>query len=314
MLRTGEPGFSVNVGENEGEVARNACTELTSYDDSDICNLGSINMAQIASLEEMEDVVQLATEFLVAGTLYSDLPYAKVGEVREKNRRLGLGLMGLHEWLLTHGYKYGPSKELEKYLDLYAESGKVANILCDSLGISSPVKTRAIAPTGSIGILAETTSGLEPMFCVAYKRRYLKGSTWAYQYVVDPVAKRLIDADAGVDPDLIEDCYDLAAEPERRIEFQAWLQQYVDHSISSTLNLPEWGSELNNEAGVKRFGKMLMRYLPELRGMTVYPDGARSGQPLTKVKLATALKHGDEVFYETGDVCDISHSGGTCGS
>lgn len=312
MLKTGEPGFSVNVGENEGEVARNACTELTSYDDSDICNLGSINMAQIASLEEMEDVVQLATEFLVAGTLYSDLPYAKVGEVREKNRRLGLGLMGLHEWLLTHGYKYGPSKELEKYLDLYAESGKVANILCDSLGISSPVKTRAIAPTGSIGILAETTSGLEPMFCVAYKRRYLKGSTWAYQYVVDPVAKRLIDA--GVDPDLIEDCYDLAAEPERRIEFQAWLQQYVDHSISSTLNLPEWGSELNNEAGVKRFGKMLMKYLPELRGMTVYPDGARSGQPLTKVKLATALKHGDEVFYETGDVCDISHSGGTCGS
>jgi len=312
MLSTGEPGFSIDVDENDGEDLRNACTEVSSRDDSDICNLASINMAQITSLEEMREVVILATEFLVAGTLYSDLPYAKVGEVREKNRRLGLGVMGLHEWLLKRGYRYGPCFELSDYMEVYATSGFYANLLCYKLGISRPVKTRAIAPTGSIAILAETTSGLEPMFCVAYKRRYLKGSTWAYQYVVDPVAKRLIDS--GVDPDLIEDCYDLAAEPERRVEFQVWLQQYVDHSISSTLNLPEWGSELNNVEGVHQFGTMLMRHLPKLRGMTVYPDGARSGQPLTKVKLTTALKHGDEVYFETGDVCDITHSGGTCGS
>ena len=312
MLKTGEPGFAIDANENEGEVGRNACTELTTRDDSDICNLGSINMAQITSLEEMREVVRLATEFLVAGTLYSDLPYPKVGEVREKNRRLGLGLMGLHEWLITHGYRYGSCDELADYMEIYATSGITANKLCDKLGISRPVKTRAIAPTGSIGILAETSSGLEPLFCVAYKRRYMKGSVWAFQYVIDGAAKRLIDS--GIDPDLIEDCYDLAAEPERRVAFQAWLQRYVDHSISSTLNLPEWGSEHNNEAGVKKFGKMLLRYLPQLRGMTVYPDGSRSGQPLTKVKLATALKHGDEVYFETGDICDITHGGSTCGS
>ena len=58
---------------------------------------------------------------------------------------------------------------------------------------------------------------------------------------------------------------------------------------------------------------MLVKHLPRLRGMTCYPDGARGGQPLTKVRLDTALKHGDEVFYESGDICSIA-GGGTCGS
>ena len=311
MLKTAEPGFSVDCGENSGETLRNACTEVTSRDDSDICNLGSINMARIDSLEEMQSVVELGTLFLLAGTVYSDLPYPRVGEVRVKNRRLGLGLMGLHEWMLKHDLKYGPSEELARYMEVYATSTELAARYADSLGLSRPVKTRAIAPTGTIGILAETSSGLEPMFCVAYKRRYLKGSTWAYQYVVDPVAKRLLEQ--GVDPSLIEDCYDLAKEPERRIAFQAWLQQYVDHAISSTLNLPAWGTEHNNEDTVKSFGTMLVKHLPRLRGMTCYPDGARGGQPLTKVRLDTALKHGDEVFYESGDICSIA-GGGTCGS
>lgn len=311
MLKTAEPGFSIDCGENAGEDLRNACTEVTSFDDSDICNLGSINMARIGSLDEMRHVVDLGTAFLLAGTLYSDVPYEKVAEIRIKNRRLGLGLMGLHEWLLSHGYNYGPCEELAGYLDVYAKSTEVAAVYADAWGISRPVKTRAIAPTGTIAIIAETSGGLEPIFCVAYKRRYLKGDVWHYQYVVDPAAKRLLDA--GVKPELIEDAYDLAETPERRVAFQAWLQKYVDHSISSTLNLPAWGTEFNNEDKVEEFGNMLIKYLPDLRGMTCYPDGARGGQPLTRVKLATALKHGSEVFYETADVCDISH-GGTCGS
>lgn len=311
MLKTAEPGFSIDLGENAGETLRNACTEVTSADDSDICNLGSINMAQIGSITEMWHAVELGTFFLLAGTVYSDIPYEKVGEIRVKNRRLGLGLMGLHEWMLNRGHRYGPSDELASYMEVYANSTALAAHKADEWGLSRPVKTRAIAPTGTIGIVGETTTGLEPLLCVAYKRRVLVGQTWTYQYVIDPAAKRLIDA--GVDPDLIEDAYDLAEEPERRVAFQAWLQHYVDHSISSTLNLPQWGSEHNNESKVEEFGNMLIGYLPKLRGMTCYPDGARGGQPITKVKLATALKHGDEVFYETGDVCDLT-KGGSCGS
>jgi ribonucleoside-diphosphate reductase alpha chain len=312
MLKTAEPGFSVDVGDNKGETLRNACTEITSCDDSDICNLGSINLARISNVEEMDRIVELASAFLLAGTVYSDVPYAQVDKIRTKNRRLGLGLMGIHEWLLMNGKKYGPDDELKKYMESYAKSTEYAHKWADKWELSKPVKTRAIAPTGSIGIISETSTGCEPIFCAAYKRRYKKGmNVTAYQYVVDPVAKRLVDK--GMDPNNIEDAYTLAEDVERRIAFQAWLQKYVDHSISSTINLPEWGSKLNNENTVKSFANILMKYLPELRGITVYPDGSRSGQPLTPVAYTTAMKHLGEVFIESADICDITKSG-SCGS
>ena len=310
MLKTAEPGFSIDTGVNKGETLRNACTEITSSDDSDICNLGSINLSRITDLAEMARVMELSTAFLLAGTVYSDVPYAKVDQIRTKNRRLGLGLMGIHEWLLVRGKQYGPDAELEEYLKIYAKSTEVAHKLADEWQLSRPVKTRAIAPTGSIGIIGETTTGIEPIFCVAYKRRYLKHTTWNYQYVIDPTAKKLIEK--GVNPDNIEDAYVLAENVERRVIFQAWVQQYVDHAISSTINLPSWGSELNNQDKVVQFGNMLIKHLPKLRGLTVYPDGARGGQPLTPVKYNVAARHTGEVFVENTNVCDIT-KGGSCG-
>lgn len=154
-METGEPGFSFNFGNKQNETLRNACTEVTSEDDSDVCNLGSINLGNIQSLEQFKDVVSLASKFLVCGTLRADLPYEKVYKVREKNRRLGLGLMGIHEWLLQRGHKYEVVPELHEWLKVYQqESEKAANEHCDRFYISRPVAYRAIAPTGSIGILA----------------------------------------------------------------------------------------------------------------------------------------------------------------
>lgn len=154
-MRTGEPGFSFNFGKHENETLRNACTEVTSEDDSDVCNLGSINIGNIDSLSTFKDVVDLATKFLVCGTIRAELPYEKVYKVREKNRRLGLGLMGIHEWLLQRGSKYEVTPELHEWLKVYRdESERSGNEHCDRLFISRPVAFRAIAPTGSIGILA----------------------------------------------------------------------------------------------------------------------------------------------------------------
>lgn len=93
-LKTGEPGFSFNFFKHENETLRNACTEVTSASDSDVCNLSSINMGRINSVSEMAQIVEVVTKFLICGTLKADLPYEKVYETREKNRRLGLGLMG----------------------------------------------------------------------------------------------------------------------------------------------------------------------------------------------------------------------------
>lgn len=309
MLSTAEPGFSVDY-ENARESLRNACTEVTSEDDSDICNLGSINMARIDTIEEFARIVTLGTLFLLAGTAYSDVPYSKVDMIRTKNRRLGLGIMGIHEWLLKRGKTYGVTDELHQWLAVYATSTDTAARLAEKHGLSAPVKTRAIAPTGSIGILAETTTGIEPIFCVAYKRRYLKGNVWHYQYVIDPTAKRLIEQ--GISPDKIEDAYTLAEDVEKRVRFQAEVQEYVDHGISSTINLPSWGSELNNASRVQEFGQMLIKYLHRLRGVTAYPDGCRGGQPLSPVKYNTAIKHTGEIFVEAVDICDISKSG-SCG-
>jgi len=312
-LKTGEPGFSIDIGKNSRETLRNACTEVTSYDDSDVCNLGSVNLARIESLEELKGVIECSTAFLLAGTVYSDVPYAQVDTIRTKNRRLGLGLMGIHEWLLKHGKRYGADAELDKYLEIYATSGKLISGWVNKWDLTKPIKTRAIAPTGTIGIIGETTTGGEPIFCSAYKRRYLKGGTWNFQYVIDPTAKRLIET-TGIDPDLVEDAYVLSEDIERRLAFQAHLQGYVDHGISSTINLPQWGSESNNSDTVQKIGKIIMKYLPSLRGLTTYPDGARNGQPLTPVKYTTAVKHVGEVFVEAADICEISGKGGSCGS
>jgi ribonucleoside-diphosphate reductase alpha chain len=309
-MMTGEPGFSFNFGDKENETLRNACTEVTSEDDSDVCNLGSINMGAIETLDEFRDVVRLGAGFLVCGTITADLPYDKVFEVRKKNRRLGLGLMGIHEWLLKRGYKYGMNKELRQWMEVYKEeSERAANSLCDRLSISRPVAYRAIAPTGSIGILAGTTTGIEPLYAVAYKRRYLVGGDkWKYQYVVDDTARCLVDQ--GIDPNTIETSTDLVSDWERRIAFQADVQDYVDMSISSTINLPKWGSDLNNEDKVEEFAMMLAKYAPRLRGFTAYPDEARGGQPLNVCTYKEAMRHKGVVFEENGDA---ACGGGVCG-
>lgn len=312
-METGEPGFSFNFGDKQNETLRNACTEVTSEDDSDVCNLGSINLGNIRSLEEFKAVVNLASKFLVCGTLRADLPYEKVYKVREKNRRLGLGLMGIHEWLLQRGQKYEVTDELKQWLGVYRdESKRAADEHCDRFFISRPVAYRAIAPTGTIGILASTTTGIEPLFAVAYKRRYLTdGTRWKYEYVIDGTAERLIQ-DYGLKPENIDTAYTLSGDYERRIRFQADIQDYVDMSISSTINLPAWGTESNNENRVAEFASVLAKYAPRLRGFTAYPDGSRGGQPITECDYSLA-KESKGTVYEEVDICDITGKGGSCG-
>jgi len=310
-MMTGEPGFSFNFGEKQNETLRNACTEVTSEDDSDVCNLGSINISNINSIDEFKNVVELASKFLVCGTLRADLPYEKVYQVREKNRRLGLGLMGIHAWLLQRGSGYEVTPELHKWLKVYKdESERAANEHAERLFVSKPVAYRAIAPTGSIGILAGTTTGIEPLFAVAYKRRYLTdGTKWKYEYVVDATADQLIK-EYGLDPSKIDTAYGLSHDYEKRIKFQADIQDYVDMSISSTINLPPWGSKGNSEGDVSRFAEILSKYAPRLRGFTCYPDGSRGGQPLTEVPYEEAIKHKGITYEENADRACVS---GVCG-
>lgn len=302
---TAEPGMAFNFC-RDAESLRNACTEVVSEEDSDKCNLGTVWINRCEDREEFAEVVKYSTLFLLCGGIYSDVPTEKIKQVGLKNNRIGLGLGGIHEWLMLRGHKYQCVPELHKWLAVYErESDSAAFVGAKQLGVSVPKGVRAIAPTGTIGIIAETTTGIEPLFCKAYKRRYLKDDKWVFQYVVDGAVKRLLDK--GVKLEDIQDSYDISFR--ERVKFQADVQQYVDMAISSTCNMSSWGSEDNNEDTLHKNAMILLKYAKRLRGFTVYPDGCRGGQPLTRVPLDEAVATEGIVFEEREGEC----VGGVCG-
>jgi ribonucleoside-diphosphate reductase alpha chain len=307
MLENGEPGFSIDTGQNVHENLRNPCCEVTSEDDSDVCCLGSINLARIESLDELREITSLGTLFLLAGTVYSDIPHEEVRRTREKNRRIGLGFMGVHEWLIQRGADYEVTPELHSWLSVYeGVSDTMAVKWADKHHLSHPIKKRAVAPTGTIGILAETTTGIEPVFAAAYIRKFVVGKTQKYQYVIDPTVERMRN-EYGIDPDKIDTAWNLSYTPEKRVKFQADIQRYVDMGISSTINLP---APITDPDWVKDYGDTFMKHLPNLRGLTVYPNGARSGQPLEPVSYAEAK---DKVGVTYDDNRDEQCLSGSCG-
>lgn len=306
-FKTAEPGMSFNY-RNSSESLRNACTEIVSEDDSDKCNLGTLWMSKFHDKDEFARAVDLATLFLLCGGIRSDTPTEKVREVGNRNNRIGLGLGGMHEWLMRHRNDYEVTPTMHEWLSVYRDQSDASSRrYADRLSVVEPKGKRAIAPNGTIGIVAETTTGIEPLFCAAYKRRYFKDGQWHYQYVVDGSVKRLLDDDIPLE--LIErnDAYALGFE--QRIKFQADVQDYVDMSISSTSNMAPWGSESNNEGNVQEKADILYKYAPRLRGFTCYPDGCRGGQPLTKVSVEQAMAEEGHVFIEEVREC----TNGVCG-
>ena len=181
-------------------------------------------------------------------------------------------------------------------------SDATSRSFADQCSVSRPVANRPLL----LAVLASGWHeyGVEPIFAVAYTR-YLRGSDrWHYQYVGQCRAKlidRYADRRGRVNTRL--------AEPERRIKFQADVQDYVDMSISSTINLPAWGSDLNNEDTVEPFAIMLARYAHRLRGFT-YADGSRGGHPA--VPYGEASNRQGESCGDP-DICDITGHGGSCG-
>lgn len=303
---TAEPGMGFNFL-RDNESLRNACTEVVSEDDSDKCNLGTLWINRFQDKESFGEAIRLSVRFLLCGGIYSSVPNEKIARVGSRNNRIGLGLGGIHEWLIRQGAGYQVTPELHKYLRIYEqESTAAAYIGAKELGVEVPKGVRAIAPTGTIGIIAETTTGIEPLFCKAYKRRYLnENQKWVHQFVVDGAVKRLMEE--GVPIESIQDSYDISFKD--RVKLQADIQNYVDMAISSTCNMPPWGSALNNEQTVKGHAALLIKYAKRLRGFTVYPDGCRGGQPLSRVELSEALGQEGVVFEEQEREC----LNGVCG-
>lgn len=304
-FKTGEPGFLFN-NIKDAFTLRNPCGEFVSDTDSDSCNLGTIFISKFTDRDDFERCVYVATKFLICGNIYSDYPLPEMRDVALKHNRIGLGLGGIHEWLVNRDFRYETPVELHKWLNVYARaSDDSAYNTARDIGMNIPSSKRAIAPTGTIGALAESTTGIEPCFCKAYKRYYYDGDKRVYEYVIDPIVKRAIDN--GKDINIIQDAYDI--DFVNRVKVQADIQQYTDMAISSTANLPEWGSEKNNESTLKEYSKILYKYAKRLRGFTCYPDKSRGGQPLERVSIEEAMSNQNKVFESNEKSC----VGGVCG-
>ena len=314
MTQTGEPGFSVDLGERRNEKLRNACTEIVSADDSDICNLGGLVLPRFDSPQAFGQAVRAGVLFLTAGTVYSDLPYEKVAEVRDKNRRLGLDILGVHEFLLRRGLRYGSDdafEALEPYMREYDRALEYAHEWQTRARLSLSVAASSGAPTGTRGIGAETTTGWEPVTYTAYGRSVItskahKADERTTHYVIDPTVARGL-REGWISPtDDIEDSSTLAYDYERRFAMQAYAQSHTDQAISMTINLPHVMTDPQER---RQFGETLYRYLPKLRGITVYPNGAIAGQPITRVPLTEALSGSDLLVAEDEEKC----ASGVCG-
>lgn len=299
----GEPGlWNIELAQKEvpEAIATNPCGEqsLPAYGN---CNLGHINLAAHKTFEEIEQTAKLLTEMLINGTLHSKFPLPEFYARVDKDRRIGVGILGLHTWLVERGKSYNLDSDDRKFFDkLYNIIRDHADKYANKLRINKPETVTTVAPTGTVSIMMGVTSGIEPMFCAAYKRTYYTGGVDQQldaKVFVDPLAKECLDKNIKV-----QDSFSLTTE--EHLAMQIEIQNtFVDNSVSKTINLPTVGTF--NISNVKR--AVLKALSKGIKGVTLYPDGARGNQPMQPVPLDEAIKIENEA-----QAAESQCSTGTC--
>jgi len=329
--RSGDPGFVFIDRANNSKSnptpaielleATNPCGEqwLGPYD---ACNLGSINLAATTKRvgetvfldwEELERVTRLTVRFLDDVIDVNPLPLPLIQEKVRANRRIGLGVMGWADLLFLLGIPYDSDEALklgeeimakidewgwDASRDLAKERGPFPNFPESIYANDAPVRNgtvTTVAPTGSISILADCSSGIEPIFALAFQHRVKQGKEYRILNFVNPIFKAEMERRGlwnedleqhliatgsvkgapGV-PEEIQRVYVTAQEikPEWHVRQQAAWQKYVDNSISKTVNMP-------NEATHADIAEAYMSaYDTGCKGITVFRDGCKSEQVL----------------------------------
>jgi ribonucleoside-diphosphate reductase alpha chain len=291
------------------------------------CNLGSINLAKFVSegkinWERLEEVVKVAIRFLDDVIDMNHYPVKEISEMTRSNRKVGLGVMGWADMLIQLGIAYNSQKAIdlaekvmkfiknkadETSIVLAKEKGVFPNFegsmydTSESEGIRNATRT-TIAPTGTLSIIAACSSGIEPLFALAYVRKShigKKGDDWVELIEVNPYfeeiakgkdfySKELMEkiSDSGSIKDITEvpdevkryfvTAHDIS--PEWHIRMQAAFQKYVDNAVSKTINFPH---QATKEDVSKAY---LLAYETGCKGVTIYRDGSRDVQVLTTGK------------------------------
>lgn len=307
------------------------------------CNLGSIDVAKFYDSEKrvdwdaLADTVHTAVRFLDNVVTTCHWPLPRIREIVERTRPLGLGVMGYADLLLKLGIQYGSDESLvvaeevmsfvrkeawAASLALGLEKGPMpelepnretyARFVYDELGFdrSTPLTVRnyevtTIAPTGTISLVAETSSGIEPNFSWAYIRE----DTLGKRVYVHPLAAEAlgIELDVANDESIERAACEVGARaselpayfinahdipPEQHIRVLATFQKHVDNGVSKTAN----GSEHDTIEDVDRLYH-LARQL-KVKAISYYRDGSRVNQVLTSVKASKTPKPEGEAKAE----------------
>jgi len=322
----------------------NPCGETT-LEPHGVCNLGSLVLPNFitnvnTNWKRLEQVIELGVRFLDNVTDVNKYVLKENDIAAHNSRRIGIGVMGVADYLFAKKLRYGSEKavqEIERLMrfirdkvyeasiKLSAEKGSFPKFEPVPYGKASFIRklpasmrmdikkygirnctTMAMAPTGTISLIADTTSGVEPLF----SRAYLRSDRVGERIYVHPQFKQFIEnaEKEGTDveiPDWFVDTTDLT--PEDHLEVQVAIQKYVDGSVSKTINVP-------HETTPEDLSKILLEYIYDLKGCTVYRDGSRTGQILTKLdpeEVANILKEDSEVSNHMVAE-DVSCASGTC--
>ena len=298
MAKNGEPGFwndSLAMKGEVGELCPNPCGEI-GLEEFEPCCLGHVNLAAFGNeLFAAAEAVRLMARFLVRAT-FADIDDPRQREVIERNRRIGVGILGFQEWGASHGYKFSQIHRSEimgaKLHLLRNEVNIAAKSYAADLDIAAPRKTTTVAPTGTISQLAGVTAGIHPIYSKYFIRRVRYASN-------DPLLKEheelgrhieddLYSADTKVveipckdpildnyDEDLIEqvDEIDLGD----MLATQAFVQEnWANNAVSFTVNVNPGANEIYLAEAIRHF-------LPRLKGTTVFPDLSRPQSPYERI-------------------------------
>lgn len=322
--RSGEPGVlfldrmnARNPTPSLGVIeSTNPCGELPLLP-YESCNLGSINLSRLVergqiAMDRMKELVHLGVHFLDNVVDANRYPLPEVERASLGNRKIGLGVMGLADMLIKLGVPYNSYKALDLIEELMSlldrEASQASVDLAKKRGgfpnfplsiynrpgmprVRNATRT-TIAPTGSLSLIAGCSSGIEPLYALAYQREFHSATS---VFVVHPLFLRTAQEKGFYSEELIkrlihrESLRQMEDVPEDikvlfvtshdisydwHVRVQAAFQKHTDNAVSKTINLSGDASEEDVKQAI------LLAYRLGCLGITVYRDQSRVQQPL----------------------------------
>ena len=305
-----------------------------------VCCLGSLVLPNFitgninTNWKKLEQSIKLSIRFLDNIIDINNYVLHEIDVSAHNGRRIGLGVMGLAEYLFSKKLRYGSKKaidEIEKLMKFIRDAAYEASVelavekgafpkfdpvqygkahfirtlpaalrmLIKDKGIRN-VTLMAMAPTGTISLIPEVSSGIEPLFSKAYRRSDRVGE----RIYVHPLYGQLLATGEDI-PEWFVDVKDL--KPADHFETQSIIQKYTDGAVSKTINMPKGTTS-------EDLSRLTLEYIKDLKGVTIYVDESRDGQILTHMtnqEVKDYVKTSKEIENSASEET-VKCSSGTC--